>query len=542
VIYALAAAAWGAGPPGEVDLGAYLGVLVPSHEHELYDPFDAEFRELGPAPGFGGRLTWLLIPFVGIEGDAQVGATGVDGGGTAPLTAIGFQGLALLDDVVSERFTPFLSVGTGDLAVSGSTDGVGSDLDAAFRFGVGANVGVSARTMLRFDLRDHLSAHRDVVKVPAHNVELLIGLGHAVYGGEPRDGDGDGIYGRAELCPEQAETKNGWRDEDGCPDSLGRVKITVTDPEGHPLESAAVSVDGAPVGSTDPAGMVVLADVMPGRKVSRIDVVPDADSAIDVASLAEPFDVQEGDVSRTVSTQWKVGAVKVTTHAVNGDRLDSLVNFLGEGKTHPEVDTGADGVAFFALDPGAWQLFVSAETYGIAREKLQIAEDDRTLHLVDITLRPAVVRTTREEVVLLEDIQFDIDKATIKPESAPLLQQIANALASHPTILRVEVQGHTDSQGSNSHNQKLSQDRVDSVVSVLLEQGIEATRLGSVGYGEACPLTPNRTEADRAVNRRVQIFIVDPVPERGIPCHPGVPARRAEATTVTVPIEVPKPQ
>jgi outer membrane protein OmpA-like peptidoglycan-associated protein len=103
------------------------------------------------------------------------------------------------------------------------------------------------------------------------------------------------------------------------------------------------------------------------------------------------------------------------------------------------------------------------------------------------------------------DILFEFDMATIRPESEPTLVQIAKLLKSDPS-LKLEVSGHTDNVGSAQHNLVLSDKRAKAVVNALITSyGIAADRLQSKGYGDARPVAPNDTEANRAKNRRVEL-------------------------------------
>ncbi len=76
------------------------------------------------------------------------------------------------------------------------------------------------------------------------------------------------------------------------------------------------------------------------------------------------------------------------------------------------------------------------------------------------------------------------------------------------TTIRIEIAGHTDSDGSEAYNLKLSQSRVDTVKKELISKHIEASRLVAKGYGETKPLVPNTTRANKARNRRVEINIL----------------------------------
>jgi OOP family OmpA-OmpF porin len=102
-------------------------------------------------------------------------------------------------------------------------------------------------------------------------------------------------------------------------------------------------------------------------------------------------------------------------------------------------------------------------------------------------------------------INFDTDKAAIKPESESVLTEMARLLANNPT-LNVYVVGHTDNTGAYEHNMKLSQDRAAAVVAALVGRHvIAAARLTAVGVGPVAPVATNDTEDGRAKNRRVEL-------------------------------------
>ena len=101
-------------------------------------------------------------------------------------------------------------------------------------------------------------------------------------------------------------------------------------------------------------------------------------------------------------------------------------------------------------------------------------------------------------------INFDFDKADIKPESQPILDQIVKLLKNNPS-LNLMVEGHTDNVGTPLYNKKLSDARAKSVVGALTAQGIDALRLKAVGYGQDKPIADNSTDDGRAKNRRVEL-------------------------------------
>jgi OOP family OmpA-OmpF porin len=101
-------------------------------------------------------------------------------------------------------------------------------------------------------------------------------------------------------------------------------------------------------------------------------------------------------------------------------------------------------------------------------------------------------------------INFDTGKATIKPESKPIVEQIVQMLKDNPD-LEVSVEGHTDSVGSPKPNKTLSDNRAKAVVKAIVAQGIDTKRLSSVGHGQDKPIADNTTEEGRAKNRRVEL-------------------------------------
>lgn len=101
-------------------------------------------------------------------------------------------------------------------------------------------------------------------------------------------------------------------------------------------------------------------------------------------------------------------------------------------------------------------------------------------------------------------VNFDTDKATLRPDAAPVIDEVAKLLQANPA-LKLSIDGHTDSTGSAEHNRALSKARAESVRDALLAKGIDAGRLGAQGFGPDKPLADNGSEAGRAKNRRVEL-------------------------------------
>jgi OOP family OmpA-OmpF porin len=113
----------------------------------------------------------------------------------------------------------------------------------------------------------------------------------------------------------------------------------------------------------------------------------------------------------------------------------------------------------------------------------------------------------RQGSITLEGVGFEVDSDRLTQESRSILDGIAADLKKYPG-LTVELQGHTDSTGSDSYNLNLSQRRAESVRAYLIEQGVSASQLTAKGYGETQPVADNTTAAGRAQNRRVVMKVL----------------------------------
>ncbi len=125
----------------------------------------------------------------------------------------------------------------------------------------------------------------------------------------------------------------------------------------------------------------------------------------------------------------------------------------------------------------------------------------------------AILETRREArglIVNLSDVLFDTGKATLKPGAREKLSKLAGILVAYPDAYQMEIEGHTDSVGTDESNLKLSQGRAESVREYLITNGVKAEQMMAAhGFGESNPVADNNTAAGRQVNRRVEIIIAD---------------------------------
>jgi OmpA-OmpF porin, OOP family len=126
-----------------------------------------------------------------------------------------------------------------------------------------------------------------------------------------------------------------------------------------------------------------------------------------------------------------------------------------------------------------------------------------------------LVVVTDCEVKITQQIHFEFNKDKIRPESFPVLDAVVDVLDKNPNI-KLEVQGHTDNKGAAGYNKDLSNRRAHSVMKYLIAHGVTIGRLTAVGYGMERPIVDNGSEANRALNRRVQ-FVRSEAAKEGCP-------------------------
>jgi outer membrane protein OmpA-like peptidoglycan-associated protein len=114
--------------------------------------------------------------------------------------------------------------------------------------------------------------------------------------------------------------------------------------------------------------------------------------------------------------------------------------------------------------------------------------------------------TPRGMVLTLGDVLFDTGRAELKSGASRKLDQLAQFLVEHPDR-RVQIDGFTDSIGTDSYNEELSQRRANAVREALISRGVESSRIGTEGYGKSYPVANNTDSGGRQLNRRVEVVI-----------------------------------
>lgn len=151
-----------------------------------------------------------------------------------------------------------------------------------------------------------------------------------------------------------------------------------------------------------------------------------------------------------------------------------------------------------------------AEAQKSAAESQQSAKDaqakseELARQLAELQARP----TERGMVLTMGDVLFDYNKADVKAGGMRVISKLAKFLEKYPERT-IQIEGHTDSTGSDAYNLKLSEQRAESVKRALMYEGIKRDRMTTLGYGEQFPIASNATSSGRQQNRRVEIIISD---------------------------------
>jgi outer membrane protein OmpA-like peptidoglycan-associated protein len=195
----------------------------------------------------------------------------------------------------------------------------------------------------------------------------------------------------------------------------------------------------------------------------------------------------------------------MVTNKKTGDPVDAKVSIAKRGDKAVNYKPATSGGAFSQeiSKTGMYLFTASHEGFLNTTDSLNYDNDEVTPMTKNLVLQPIEVGV----VVRLKNIYFDFNKATLKPESFVELQKVVAFLNENPTV-EIEIEGHTDSVGPDDRNQKLSQDRSQSVVDYMVSKGISGGRLKAKGFGESKPIDTNDTDAGRANNRRVEFTVL----------------------------------
>ncbi|MCE9667921.1 OmpA family protein [Myxococcus stipitatus] len=276
----------------------------------------------------------------------------------------------------------------------------------------------------------------------------------------PKDRDGDGIVDPLDKCPDQPEDKDGFQDEDGCPELDNDADGIIDSADKCPNEAGSMQNLGCP--DKDGDGVNDGQDKCPDEPEDK-DGFQDEDGCPDLDNDSDGL----------------------------ADAQDKCPNEAGppENSGCPDKDSDNDGV----VD----RLDACVDQPG--------TKEERGCPKV---YKNVVIK--RDRIEIKKQILFGSGSAKIiGKQSTAILDDVAAALRDAPWIKKIRIEGHTDSLGKDETNLKLSQKRADAVMAQLLRRGIDPGRLEAVGFGETKPIGLNTTKAGRAQNRRTEFNIVD---------------------------------
>lgn len=358
---------------------------------------------------------------------------------------------------------------------------------------------------------------------PAWRAFVGVGYGPVFKKGPPPpppdlDADDDGINDDVDACKMEPETVNSYKDTDGCPDAVGGLTATTTvDGKSVP---GAITLTG-PAGAQTGTGSIQVAKADPGSSWSgkgtykcyageastsakegdttleiALKPVLDAKAAIEVVD-------KKGKPVDGATVKWDVAA---GGGCVPGGAPASLAGGKGEQ----------------AIGAGKHRVFITAKEMTNYTGEFDFTAGQTTN--IRVELDTTKIKLEAKQIVILDKVYFETNKDIIKPESFKLLDEVASVIMANPQVGRVEVSGHTDSDGKDADNLDLSQRRADSVKRYLEGKGVATERLIAKGYGETKPIDSNKSAKGKANNRRVEFNLVDQANPAGpIEAAPGTP-------------------
>jgi len=337
--------------------------------------------------------------------------------------------------------------------------------------------------------------------VGAPEYRVFAGVGYAPL---VADKDKDGLNDDEDMCPLEAEDVDEFQDDDGCPD---------TDNDSDGLVD---SVDRCPDDAEDM------------DEFDDGDGCPDPDNDMDdVLDVDDACPLEPGTVELN-------GCAKPPDSDDDGvlDDVDECPDVPGPVEIYGCPDTDSDLVPDF-------------------RDKCpdEPRPDGEDLAYSDGC--PKRVFYTGTELKITDKVQFGSGSSRLAASSFGLLNEVADLLKANKWIKKIEIQGHTDGQGSNAGNLSLSQRRAESVKTYMQGRGIPAALLVAKGYGEEKPISSNRTSIGREKNRRVEFAVLkqskppalNKAPQEAPPEAPEAPAEEGtDAPIDTAPAEPATPE
>lgn len=198
----------------------------------------------------------------------------------------------------------------------------------------------------------------------------------------------------------------------------------------------------------------------------------------------------------------KAAESAVANAAAERDRVRLEARTAEAGAARQEAEAAKQDAAAMKETAEQQAAAMAAASAAAERDQALIAQQEKQLKELNAK------KTERGLVITLGDVLFSTNRAQLNPGAMRNIQKLADFLNEYPQR-KVLIEGHTDSTGSSSRNQELSEQRADAVRTALVDMGISADRITTRGYGEEFPVASNATASGRRSNRRVEIIVSD---------------------------------
>lgn len=203
-----------------------------------------------------------------------------------------------------------------------------------------------------------------------------------------------------------------------------------------------------------------------------------------------------------------IGAVKVFDGEITKEEYDRYNKKDTNKGNEGDIGYTDEQIKFYVIrSKSKGNIYVQFSSNNAAG-KLNILQEEVFQQTIKKVTADEIAKDLTEKGKSILYINFDVDKATISADEKEVVNEIAQALKKN-TALKITIEGHTDNTGDAAHNKKLSNDRANAVLSTLIAQGIDKSRLSAKGFGAERPLVANDSEDNKSKNRRVELVKIN---------------------------------
>jgi len=458
----------------QLEVGAFGGLHLFAKNLELGIADDDSIQNSPKSPSgvFGLRLALNILPWISFEAEGAGYPTPARQN-NYKLFVTNWRG-HVLAHLATGRVRPFVLVGAGAMNVTYTIgteyNEIKYDTDAEYHFGAGVKIDLSELVALRFDARGVLLPNVGHNEVSL-DWEFLGGLSFMFGGASPPP-----------PPPPPAPIKDS--DADGILDNVDKCPNDAEDKDGFE------DTDGCPELDNDKDGIPDAADKCPNEAETK-NGIDDEDGCPEIDK--------------------------------DGDGI------LGSKDKCPDEAEDKDG---FEDDDGCPDLDNDKDGVPDASDKCPNEPETKNGYQDDDGCPDEVPAQIKKFTGVIKGITFKKNSSDIQKSSFKLLSESVKTLKEYPD-LRIEISGHTSSEGKLEKNQQLSQGRADAVKAYLVSAGIAETRIAAIGYGPERPIAENKTNKGREQNRRIEFRLLQkdevPTPPTGIIAPPPEPPAKVVA-------------